>query len=619
VWIDRRSVLATVGATLATAFFAASAQADDTFTVTRTDDPTPAACLPSDCSLREAVIAANSDSDLDTINLPAGQVYTLSITGPGDAQQGDLDITHSLWIKKSGNGNDPVIYANGGATQDRALEIQGGETQLFDIHVSGGVAPADGGPPQAKGGDIRVDSAAAIVTHGGAITGGMAPGNVGQGGGVYNQGRADFNRTNIAGNTALKTVPSDTSGVGGGVFTNGASATTLLFESVVSANQAGVGGGLGTLVSGGAGSVTVEDSEITGNTSTSGTGGGAFAGLGTSLSLTNATVDGNHAPDNGGSGGGGLFALGSTVNILASTISGNNADDGGGGIAAEAFGTPASVTLSNSILAGNTDSGSTPPDEPDCLDVDNPTSGTQFHTLGYNIIGNNTGCGLHAATGDQLGTSVSPVDPKLGPLGFHGGPLLAADTFALQAGSPAINAGDPSASGACDPSNGVAFDARGVPRTVGKRCDIGAYELAKCRGVLIDLVGTNQADDGTSAELTPSSAADGYLGLDGNDSQAGGGGNDGLCGGNGKDSLSGNGGDDALDGGNGGDTLGGMAGNDKLSGRKGKDKLSGGSGKDHLSGGPGDDHLVGGPGKDVCVGGPGHDTATGCEVKHSIP
>ena len=43
-----------------------------TFNVTKTADTNDGACTPTDCSLREAVIAANVNAGKDTINIPAG-------------------------------------------------------------------------------------------------------------------------------------------------------------------------------------------------------------------------------------------------------------------------------------------------------------------------------------------------------------------------------------------------------------------------------------------------------------------------------------------------------------------------------------------------------------------
>src|SRR5687768_2605620 len=58
----------------------------DIFNVTRTDDPLPDACAPGDCSLREAMEAADGNDPFaaaDEIILPAG-THTLT-RGPLDA------------------------------------------------------------------------------------------------------------------------------------------------------------------------------------------------------------------------------------------------------------------------------------------------------------------------------------------------------------------------------------------------------------------------------------------------------------------------------------------------------------------------------------------------------
>ena len=71
--LQPRLSYAKVVATLVVAFLAAPAVAQaTTFTVTRRDDPSPGACAASDCSLREAVRAANAGSGGDRIVLPAG-------------------------------------------------------------------------------------------------------------------------------------------------------------------------------------------------------------------------------------------------------------------------------------------------------------------------------------------------------------------------------------------------------------------------------------------------------------------------------------------------------------------------------------------------------------------
>lgn len=79
------------------------------FTVTRTDDPSPGDCAPDDCSLREAVIAANNRGGPDRILL-SNQVYSLTrpIATTGDfgfAQVADLDVYDDLTIEGPAGGS----------------------------------------------------------------------------------------------------------------------------------------------------------------------------------------------------------------------------------------------------------------------------------------------------------------------------------------------------------------------------------------------------------------------------------------------------------------------------------------------------------------------------------
>ena len=100
---------------------AASAGSGSAFTVTRFDDPTPDGCAPDDCSLREAIIAANEAEGPDSIELPAG-TFTLSIEGRDEdlGATGDLDITTSLTL--TGAGQDETIVDAGGI--DRVFDVQ---------------------------------------------------------------------------------------------------------------------------------------------------------------------------------------------------------------------------------------------------------------------------------------------------------------------------------------------------------------------------------------------------------------------------------------------------------------------------------------------------------------
>jgi hypothetical protein len=125
-----------------------------------------------------------------------------------------------------------------------------------------------------------------------------------------------------------------------------------------------------------------------------------------------------------------------------------------GGLVNSCAGGQAILALSNSIVAGQ-------------------CSGS-FTSLGYNMIGNTSGCSFTPGPGDLVN-----VDPMLGPLQDNGGPTL---TQALLPGSPAIDAGSP----ACPPPD---TDQRGVPRPQGAACDIGAYEFVP----VVDMVTIGRA------------------------------------------------------------------------------------------------------------------------------
>ena len=120
---------------------APGAQAADLI-VTRHDDPPPDGCAPGDCSLREAVIAANATTDLDVIHLFAG-TYGLTTPNPGGVDDdasltGDLDLAGPVALVGpgatmttiDGNGIDRVIEVllRGGTTVDLAgISFRGGE------------------------------------------------------------------------------------------------------------------------------------------------------------------------------------------------------------------------------------------------------------------------------------------------------------------------------------------------------------------------------------------------------------------------------------------------------------------------------------------------------------
>src|SRR5207237_3004283 len=154
-----------------------------------------------------------------------------------------------------------------------------------------------------------------------------------------------------------------------------------------------------------------------------------------------------------------------------STISGNRPNGGVGGIDNQG-GSTSAVNVKNSIIAGNGNIGS------QAVGFSSDLNGT-FISQGYNLIGTSgardTGF-TNNVNNDQVGSSATPLDPKLGPLQNNGGSTF---THALLPGSPAIDQGSAATGGKADQ--------RGLPRpdddpfipnaSGGDGSDIGAFEV----------------------------------------------------------------------------------------------------------------------------------------------
>jgi CSLREA domain-containing protein len=392
----------------------------------------------SDCSLREAVRAANLDTAVDacpagngadTINIPAGS-YTITISGTGedDALTGDLDIAEDVTIIGAGTATTTVSQI----VLDRIWEVQPGVTAIFtDMTVTNGAELTIGG------GGILAHSGSEVSVTNAVIQGNSAN----SGGGIVTSGVMTVTRSVIADNSATS---------GGGGILLGAGGEITLIESTLSGNTTTSGGGAGINAFGA--KITLIASTVSGNIE-SGVGGGGgirIFGAAGSLIVINSTISGNSTA---GFGGGIYAGNGAAISIFSTTISGNTASSGGG--FAESA---ASADMQNTILANNTAlNGSSH----DCL-------GTIF-SLGYLLIEDEFGsCSV---TGTQTGLLMG-LDPLLGPLQDNGGFTL---THALLSGSPARDAGNPAG---CTGPNAALLttDQRGSPRVLGASCDLGSYE-----------------------------------------------------------------------------------------------------------------------------------------------
>lgn len=247
-----------------------------------------------DCSLREAVLAANTNAaqdgcaagsagSLDTIVLEAGAEYGLTKAGADDAALvGDLDI------------------ANGAAAQDLRIEVAGNGTATIRSLLKN---PSDR--------VLSVAAGANVVLHGVIVTGGNS---------------AD--------------------GGGGGLLA-GSGATITLESCAFTANVAAQGGGAVDIASG---TLSVNGCVFTANKSV-GSGGGAIRGGKTTVvTVADSIFEQNQSGDFAG----GAISSGPLLTVSGSSFVGNFANGAGAAIAVgTALGTP--TTIGTSCFVGNAD------------------------------------------------------------------------------------------------------------------------------------------------------------------------------------------------------------------------------------------------------------------------
>jgi CSLREA domain-containing protein len=308
-----------------------------TFTVTKTSDTADGQCN-ADCSLREAVQAANATPGPDIIRLKHAW-YSLSRTPEADddnAVAGDLDITDDIVIR--GLPDRTTIDAR---AIDRVLEVLPGvNAEIIDVTLKGGRVMGRGGCVYNEG---RLILRRSWVTRCAVFLGETG---VLQGGGIFNLGELRLLTAKVYLNTALESL---TGGQGGGIF-NAAGADVYMYDSDIRQNVTGIDDASGT----GAGlfnwgATRIDRSFFYRNDPGDGEGAALANREGATMFIGNTTISGN-----GHDGATGAIANGSQnqgetepqskLNLLNVTIADNN----GGGL----FNT-GRVNMRNTIIAGN--------------------------------------------------------------------------------------------------------------------------------------------------------------------------------------------------------------------------------------------------------------------------
>jgi hypothetical protein len=484
-WTLALLVLATVGPGLFTAATAAI------LTVSNTSDSGAG-------SLRQAIQDAAAG---DSINFAVSGTITLT--------SGELLVAKNLTIMGPGLAS----LAVSGNTNSRVFEISSNVTvSISGLTIRDGHAPdgATSGANGANGGGIfnagaltltscAISSNSAGNGHSYVSRVGESGGAGGFGGGIYNAGTLTLASCTVSGNTGggggaslqLGFPAGGAGGLGGGIYNAG---TLTLGASTVSGNGGGTGGAGGS--SGGlggpgggvynAGTATLSDCTLSSNVGGAGGLGGTVVKFITSFGQ----------PGGAGGSGGGVFNAG-TLSLIACTLGanaagaggtggyglgrgGNGGNGGNGGAICASTDTSGAVLRSSLVALNRAGAGGAAgrkglsiatPGTPGLAGA-GPDLYGPFGSQGHNLVGQADGSTgfANGVSGDLVGSTAHPVDPKLGPLQNNGGNTF---TTALLAGSPALDTGDDALLSA--PFN-VGTDQRGLPRKSGTHVDIGAYE-----------------------------------------------------------------------------------------------------------------------------------------------
>ena len=314
-----------------------------------------------DCSLREAVQAANTNTVVDQCDGTSGDQITFASAYTITLSLGELLVTEGVDVDASGT---PGVVVDGN-----------GASRIFDVN-----AP-----------DETVVFSALTLQNGNSGMGGSSAPNAGGAVDLKSGSAAIFNGVNVLTSTA---------GVNGGGI-HGAGNTSIVING-------GGESGFPSLIQG-----NVAEGAA------AGMGGGGVWGAGTVAISGDVTIDGNMATGAAGSGGG-VFNFGGVLTITGATISNNMANRAGGGV--EDFGDAdddTDVTLTNVTLSGNSIATANPGNGGGLH-----SGGGEIVVVGGSVTGNTAteGGGLWASGSlDVSGGTVIDGNSGTGPAADNGG------------------------------------------------------------------------------------------------------------------------------------------------------------------------------------------------------
>ena len=360
-----------------------------TYSISGNSDLSPSSCSTNACpSLRDAVIASNSNSGEDIIQLQEG-TYTLDLTNSSSEDEnnsatGDLDVKDRLIIE-GGNADDPhltIITAD--TLQDRIFHVSNSLTSIGNLTLRN--LTLRGVELDGKNGGAIFNSLGSTLTLENVVIRDNITTNLGAreaqavGAGIYNGGNLNLRDSFIINNTANVDQNSEARYGGGGLYnaaTGDATITNTTFRRNIAVNN--FTGTSTDFSSGGAilnlGTLFIEDSIVGGETervtevydsteydvANQSEAGGGISNVGGFMTINKTNISHNttlNAVDNSdedGREGGGIYNQNAGENrgsllITASTLSFNVSTKQGGGL----FSTGVPLTIAHSTINDNT-------------------------------------------------------------------------------------------------------------------------------------------------------------------------------------------------------------------------------------------------------------------------